>query len=265
MSAIYVVGDVHGQYVKLATLLLNVGLVDENLRWTGGDSHLWFLGDLVDRGPDGIDVVELVMSLQNQAARAGGMVQSLIGNHEMLLLSAYRFGRSRALFTNAPKDLPIGSVDMFTAEWLYSGGVPRDLTRMTGKHAAWMSHLPAMAKVGDRLLIHADAVFYQRYGDYPDGINALFRDVLASDDQEAWSSLLDGFSEHKTFLGTGGAERAARFLRMFGSAQLIHGHTPIQKITDQHPAEPLVYARGLCVNVDGGMYLGGEGFVYPLD
>ena len=28
--------------------------------------------------------------------------------------------------------------------------------------------------------------------------------------------------------------------------------------------EPLVYSRGRCVNVDGGMYLGGPGFVYQL-
>ncbi len=30
------------------------------------------------------------------------------------------------------------------------------------------------------------------------------------------------------------------------------------------PKAPFIYANGLCVNVDGGMYLGGPGFVYRL-
>jgi hypothetical protein len=45
---------------------------------------------------------------------------------------------------------------------------------------------------------------------------------------------------------------------------LIHGHTPINKITGEPATEALVYAGGLCVNVDGGLYRGGEGFVYQL-
>ena len=50
------------------------------------------MGDLVDHGPDGIGAVELVMRLQQQAARTGGRVQVLLGNHDMLLLAAHRFG-----------------------------------------------------------------------------------------------------------------------------------------------------------------------------
>jgi len=34
---------------------------------------------------------------------------------------------------------------------------------------------------------------------------------------------------------------------------------------DDQVTEPLVYAGGLCVNVDGGMYRGGPGFVYRAE
>jgi len=39
------------------------------------------------------------------------------------------------------------------------------------------------------------------------------------------------------------------------------------KITRKRAVEvtsPLIYAQGLCVNVDGGMYLGGSGFIFEV-
>ena len=47
----------------------------------------------------------------------------------------------------------------------------------------------------------------------------------------------------------------------------MHGHTPIGKLTKQKLAEvtaPLLYAGSRCLDVDGGMYLGGLGFIYTL-
>ncbi|MBZ0304095.1 MAG: metallophosphoesterase [Anaerolineae bacterium] len=268
MSAVYAIGDIHGQYDKLVSLLHDAGLVDESLRWNAGDARVWFMGDFVDRGPSGIDAIELVMRLQNQAVRAGGLVQALLGNHDLLLLAAYRFGQCRSLFINlpaSPQEFPIEMVDFFTAEWLHSGGVPEDLARMNGRHAVWLAHLPAMACVEDKLLVHADATLYQRYGDTIAEVNAFFQRLLSEGDANRWMRVLDDFGEHRAFLGPDAVERAALFLKMFGCRQLIHGHTPISKITRQEATEPYVYAGGLCVNLDGGLYLGGSGFVYQLN
>jgi hypothetical protein len=267
MSAVYVIGDVHGQYDKLIALLKGAGLADDSLHWTGGTASLWFMGDFVDRGPDGIGAIELVMSLQNQAAQAGGRVSALIGNHDVLLLATYHFGRFKQLIVEAHRsggELPPGSVDSFTAGWLNMGGVPGDLVRMTGKHVAWLSRLPAMARVGDRLLIHADALLYLRNGSSIDEVNQAFRDILTHDDRDEWGALIDAFSEHQAFLTTSGTQRAMRLLKIFNCAQIIHGHTPIPKITARAATEALIYANGRCVNVDGGMYLGGSGFVHQI-
>src|SRR5579871_3475958 len=89
----YVIGDVHGQLKKLVRLLREAYIVREDLSWQAGDATLWFIGDLVDRGPDSIGVLDLVMRLQREAVQAGGQVASLLGNHELLMLAAYRFGR----------------------------------------------------------------------------------------------------------------------------------------------------------------------------
>src|SRR5215469_16064093 len=90
---IYIIGDVHGQLKKLVKLLQDRQLIDAEHCWKAGTATLWFMGDVVDRGPDGVAVLDLVMRLQAEAAAAGGAVASLLGNHEMLLLAAYRFGR----------------------------------------------------------------------------------------------------------------------------------------------------------------------------
>ena len=82
------IGDVHGSYDKLLKLLRGTGLVDEKLAWTGGDTHLVFVGDLIDRGPDDRPVLDLVRRLQTEAEAAGGRVHTLLGNHEVMNLSS---------------------------------------------------------------------------------------------------------------------------------------------------------------------------------
>ena len=82
---IYIIGDVHGHLKKLVKLLQDAQLIDAEHSWKASTAMLWFMGDFVDRGPDGIAVLDLVMRLQTEAAAAGGSVASLLGNHEMML------------------------------------------------------------------------------------------------------------------------------------------------------------------------------------
>lgn len=87
------------------------------------------------------------------------------------------------------------------------------------------------------------------------------------DDVQAWDSLLADFGAHRGFGGKRGDLQAEEVLRTFGGRQLIHGHTPISHMSPQEPEDvtaPLIYARRRCINVDGGMYHGGPGFVYKI-
>lgn len=260
MTAVYVIGDVHGELEKLRDLLRGAELIrkdkGENETWCGRESTLWLMGDLVDHGPDGIGAVELVMRLQQQAAAAGGRVQVLLGNHDMLLLAAHRFGT---------RPIP-GSEKTCQDYWQENGGQETDLERITPDHVRWLSSLPAMAREGEYLLAHADALLYTRYGRSIAQVNQTMTELLQSDDLTGWDRLLDEFSEHRAFVdATTGADLAGAFLRHFGGRRLVHGHTPITRITGQPPEavrEPLLYAGGHCLDVDPGMYLSGPGFVY---
>ncbi|MEZ4659796.1 MAG: metallophosphoesterase [Caldilineaceae bacterium] len=273
MQPFYVIGDLHGQYARVAHLLQAATLIDADLHWAAGDATLCFMGDFCDRGPQGIECVDLVMRLQHEAAAAGGQVTALMGNHEPLLLAAHRFGLQET-------EGPGGS---FWGDWHYNGGQVSDLERLTPAHVEWLSNLPAMVQVADRLLMHADALFYIGYGRTIEEVNQHIGEILQSSNPADWDQLLVAFTERMAFINgqlfADGAinniERAQIFLRIYTehgrqnrlATQIIHGHTPIPYMTRQQPHQITaahVYADGLCVNVDGGLYLGGPGFVHVV-
>lgn len=78
------IGDVHGDYEALRTLLRRVGVIDAADRWLGGRTVLVQVGDQTDRGDGELDIYELLFRLQDEAAAAGGAVHVLLGNHEVM-------------------------------------------------------------------------------------------------------------------------------------------------------------------------------------
>jgi hypothetical protein len=84
---VVVFGDVHGAYAELVELLQATTVVNPDLSWAGGDTHVVSLGDLVDRGPDSRAVIELLMRLQTEAVEQGGRVHVVLGNHELMTLT----------------------------------------------------------------------------------------------------------------------------------------------------------------------------------
>ena len=81
---IVAVGDVHGAYDRLVGILRAAGVVDARARWSGGRAILVQLGDVLDRGPDSRKALDLLRRLEREAARAGGRVYLLLGNHEVM-------------------------------------------------------------------------------------------------------------------------------------------------------------------------------------
>lgn len=253
-----VMGDIHGQYAKMIAVLRGAGLIDAVGHWSGGATTLWFLGDYFDRGPDGIAAIDLIRALQGEAAAAGGRVGALLGNHDVLILAAQRFG-------DRPSGGPGGT---FLASWRQNGGEASGLARLDETRAAWLRSLPAMALDGDWLLAHADATFYQVYGRSVAAVNRSLRAILRGDNAADWDLLLDYFSQRRAFQDVErGPARVARFLALYGGRRFVHGHTPIGKLNGRPPeavTTAYVYAGGLAVNVDAGLYLGGPGFVTAL-
>ena len=84
VDRVVAISDVHGAYDAMVETLRNVDILDDELSWAGGTSHLVIVGDLLDRGPRSRDAMDLLMRLEEEAQAAGGRVHVLIGNHESM-------------------------------------------------------------------------------------------------------------------------------------------------------------------------------------
>lgn len=252
---VFVVGDLHGMDRRFDQLLHEAGLTDVAGAWSGGRDELWCLGDLVDRGPGGWRIIATLRRLADEAADAGGHVSSVIGNHEVLLLAA----------RTMPDQPSSGPFATFLGDWHANGGRDGDLARLTEADAAWLARLPALARVGDALLIHADAGLYLSLGATLGEANERMTAILAEPDPVVWDGILGVMSERYSLRDDPGL--APRLLARFGGRRILHGHTPIARFTQADPARvdaPHVYAGGLAVALDPGMPLGGPGFLHQL-
>lgn len=137
VERIVAVGDVHGDYGQLVKILRYVRVINKNGKWIGGKAHLVQTGDVLDRGPDSRKVMNLLMKLEKQAAKAGGGVHPLIGNHEgMVLRGDWRYvhpGESQAF----------GGADKY-----------RLALSAKGKYGKWLRTHNAVIKINDVLFLH---------------------------------------------------------------------------------------------------------------
>jgi hypothetical protein len=257
--ATYVVGDVHGHRAVLTDALRDARLIDETGDWAAGMARLWFLGDFVDRGPDGVGVIDLVIRLARQAAHVGGEVQTLLGNHEVLLLGMRRFGDA---------EVPSGfGRRSFERSWTLNGGQASDLDALTDDHVEWLASRPAIAHASDHLLLHSDTLEYFTWGSSVDEINDSVREVLVGDDLSEWWEVWRRMTTRYAFRGTDGPEIADMVLERLGGSRIVHGHSVIADQLGVHPMDieaPLLYAGDRVLGVDGGVFAGGPCLVVPL-
>lgn len=176
VDRIVVIGDVHGELDKMTTLLVGTGVIDADMNWAAGDDHLVFVGDLVDRGTDDRQVMDVARRLQSQAPSSGGSVHVLLGNHEVMnMIADLRYvspggfaafaddeskrDRSKALlrFRNTAfgptaslaearnvfeQEFPPGYFARLRAFWF------------DGEYGSWLLQMPAVVKINGIVFVH---------------------------------------------------------------------------------------------------------------
>ncbi|MGW2015821.1 metallophosphoesterase [Streptomyces sp. NPDC001927] len=265
---LYVVGDVHGYLDELVAALREQGLIDEAGAWSAGNARLWFLGDFTDRGPDGIGVIDLVMRLSAEAAAAGGYCKALMGNHELLLIGAKRFG-----------DTPVNSgagTATFQAAWLLNGGQKHDMDRLQDVHMQWMARLDAVVEEDGHLLMHSDTTAYLEYGSTIEDVNETVHEILNRNDADEVWDVFRKFTKRFAFRDDAGPQAVQELLSTYGGSRVVHGHSPIPYLLGQVGTEdgeggsgpgvdgPHVYADGLAIAMDGGVTMAGKLLVVQL-
>jgi bis(5'-nucleosyl)-tetraphosphatase (symmetrical) len=117
--ATYAIGDVQGCYATLQRLVARI-----KLRST---DRLWFVGDLVNRGPASLEVLRFVRGMGDRAV-------AVLGNHDLHLL-----GLAEGVADTRPRD---------TLDIVLSAPDRRDLID-------WLRHRPLIHVEGGHVLVHA--------------------------------------------------------------------------------------------------------------
>lgn len=155
----YAIGDVQGCYDQLRELVKRVGFSSDRDR-------LWFVGDLVNRGPKSLQVLRYVRALGDNAA-------VVLGNHDLHLL-ALAYGRKDKRKPGDTLDEILAASDRDELlEWLASRPLAHfengDLMVHAGVIPQW-SATDAVAisrEVEEALVKDAQGFFDEMYGNEP--------------------------------------------------------------------------------------------------
>lgn len=230
-ECVFAVGDVHGCAAQLGELLDTVAGI---ARAVDAPSRLVFLGDLIDRGPDSLGVLDLWAT--DASARSVDRIDRLMGNHEMSLLLAIGDG------PHAP-----AARQLWLGEHMGGGAVLGEMRRRAGRPDAALDHSLLQATMGSTVTtcLHSMQTHLQLG-------NVLFVHGGLRPMVDATAYLSQAWTRFRE------AEWAwimADFLQWkegFGGLRVVHGHTPPARhleLTGQDDPHSFMYDR---LGLDGG-------------
>lgn len=173
VERVVALGDIHGAAAEFESALRGAGLVDADLRWTGGKTHLVSVGDLLDRGARSRKVMDLMMRLQREAREAGGRVHVVPGNHEIMNITGDLRYVALGEYAAFAADESVDDRDRAFARWQsqraegeaaereqFDAAFPpgyfahRAAFKPDGEYGRWIASLPYFVRVNETLFLH---------------------------------------------------------------------------------------------------------------
>nr|WP_199157473.1 metallophosphoesterase [Pedobacter sp. ASV2] len=133
-----VLSDIEGEFEAFRALMIGNKVIDEKYNWIFGKGHLVICGDLFDRGKDVMPYIWLLYKLEEDAAKKGGNVHVLLGNHDVMNMA----GDLRYLSPKYPASAKLMGVDYLS------------LLAQDTEIGTWLRSKNAIEKIGDRLFLH---------------------------------------------------------------------------------------------------------------
>ena len=146
MAQRWIIPDIHGCVRTLQVLLENMLQVTKN-------DQLYFLGDYIDRGPDGKGVIDYLMRLQQEEYD----VHFLKGNHEDMCIAAYQADQKKKFFGGKHEEQKLWEA-VGASTTLASFGVkhPHEIPK---EYIDWMDSCLPFIELEDYILVHAGLNF----------------------------------------------------------------------------------------------------------
>lgn len=257
---IAVISDVHGNYAAYLNHLSANGIIDERLNWKFGKGHLVFLGDAFDRGDQVTEILWHLFKLERQAARAGGRVHYILGNHELMVLA----GDLRYIHEK------YNTVETITGI-SHTGFYPEN--SVLGK---WLRAKPAMITINNILFVHGGAspVLVQK-GLKIKTVNQIFHERITGkstylQDEDEILKLLEGNEGPSWYRGyftdsTLTAVRIDSILNFYGTDHIVVGHTTHRNMRILFEKRIFGIDTGIGYDLPGNMLIYKKGRFYRSD
>ena len=136
-----IIGDIHGHYDELISLLKNLGYSLQKGIWKNGDRIPVFVGDYIDRGPKILESLKLVRDLTES-----GNGIALMGNHEYNFICMHNYDSNGKPFRKRNEDNLKNIKDTLNA---LSNGNDLEI------YLKWMEKLPVIAYNDSLRVVHA--------------------------------------------------------------------------------------------------------------
>lgn len=142
--------DIHGQFDIFRRLLLANRVVDSDGNWIYDRGHLVIVGDMLDRGDEVLKVLWFLYDLEKKAAKKGGKVHVLLGNHELMVIDGqlgylHQKYRYTSGITQKPYDKFFGSAT-FLGHWLRSKKIAVSINDVVFVHGGFSPELLQLDK-----------------------------------------------------------------------------------------------------------------------
>lgn len=226
---IYVVSDIHGCYEEYMELLHKINFSEKDM--------LYVLGDIVDRGPEPIKVIQDMMKRPN--------VNFILGNHDYLMLMV--MSKLTQEITNESIDgILSDELIMDYYAWMNDGG---DVTVQAFKQLSRLEMLEILDYIQDALVYEDIIINGKRFILTHAGIKD-FSESKDLDDYHFTDFIFNRMDYSKRYFSD-------------KNTFLVSGHTPTILIREDK--ELLVYEENGHIAIDCGCVFGGRLAAYCLN
>jgi len=280
---IVAIGDLHGAYEPFVEILQGMGIIDHQLRWIAGTTHLVQTGDIMDRGTRARDILDLIRRLEVEASAAGGAVHMLLGNHEEMTILGLSFELKGYVTPEQFRDfLPPDRRDRKEREFRIKAGPTTDLNPLweaymdensgardayteyfNKNYAPWLASHPAVIKIDNIVFVHgglSEALSVQPCSVINAGFSWEIRRVLRGEVFDyLWLYRTNGPLWYRDLATTPEntlREELDRILANLGAKAIVIGHTPTAEAISLVGASRL---GGKIWTIDTGIWMKEDG------
>ncbi len=223
---LFAISDIEGNFEAFEKSLIGNGIIDKKLNWKFGKGHLVLVGDFFDRGHNVTAVLWLIYKLEQEAAKAGGMVHFIIGNHEeMNMRGDARYVKDK--YVKAAKVLKIPYRSFYSED--------TELGR-------WLRSKNVVEKIGETIFVHGG--ISPEMADYRIRLEEMNKYARSYFGVDKFRLDQRGGAANRVFSKVGpmwyrgyfreqlSQEEVDMTLNLYGAKQVVVGHTIVPKVSN---------------------------------